>query len=49
MLFNLTHIDALNAKHGLGPGHNRAQSRSNPNAIPDLVKKFKEEALGQPF
>jgi hypothetical protein len=42
-------IDELNASHGLGPGHNRATARTHPNAIPDLVKRFKEEVLGQPF
>ena len=42
-------IDELNAAHGLGPGHNRATARTHPNAIPDLVKRFKEEVLGQPF
>ena len=42
-------IDELNAAHGLGPGHNRATARTQPNAIPELVKRFKEEVLGQPF
>jgi hypothetical protein len=42
-------IDELNAAHGLGPGHNRATARTHPNAIPELVKRFKEEILGQPF
>ena len=28
--------------HGLGPGHNRATARTHPNAIPNLVKRFKE-------
>jgi outer membrane biosynthesis protein TonB len=42
-------IDELNAAHGLGPGHNRATARTHPNAIPDLVQRFKEEVLGQPF
>jgi hypothetical protein len=42
-------IDELNAAHGLGPGHNRATARTHPNAIPELVKRFKEEVLGQPF
>jgi hypothetical protein len=42
-------IDELNAAHGLGPGHNRATARTHPDAIPDLVKRFKEEVLGQPF
>ena len=36
-------IDGLNAAHGLGPGHNRATARTQPNAIPELVKRFKEE------
>jgi hypothetical protein len=26
------------AAHGLGPGHNRATARTQPNAIPELVK-----------
>ena len=39
----------FNAAHGLGPGHNRATARTHPHAIPDLVKRFKEEVLGQPF
>jgi hypothetical protein len=42
-------INELNAAHGLGPGHNRAKARTHPNAIPELVKRFKEEVLGQPF
>ena len=42
-------IDELNAAHGLGPGHNRATARTQPNAIPELVKRFKDEVLGQPF
>ena len=42
-------IDESNAAHGLGPGHNRAKAKAHPNAIPDLVKRFKEEVLGQPF
>ena len=42
-------IDELNAAHGLGPGHNRATARTHPNAIPELVKRFKDEVLGQPF
>ena len=33
----------MNAAYGLGPGHNRATARTQPNAIPELVKKFKEE------
>src|SRR5271165_1597061 len=39
-------IDELNTTHGLGPGHNRAKARTHPNAIPELVKRFKEEVLG---
>ena len=42
-------VNELNATHGLGPGHNRAKSRAQPNAIAELVTKFKEEVLGQPF
>jgi hypothetical protein len=42
-------IDELNAAQGLCPGHNRATARTHPNAIPELVKRFKEEVLGQPF
>jgi cell division protein FtsB len=42
-------IDELNRTHGLGPGHNRTRARTQPNAISDLVKKFKESVLGQPF
>ena len=42
-------IDELNAAHGLGPGHNRATARTQPNAIPELVKRFKEEVLGNRF
>ncbi len=42
-------IDELNRTHGLGPGHNRARTRTQPNAISDLVKKFKESVLGQPL
>ena len=42
-------IDELNAAHGLGPGHNRAKAKTHPTAIPELVKRFKEEVLGQPF
>ena len=41
-------IDESNAAHGLGPDHNRAKARTHPNAIPELVKRFKEEVLGQP-
>ena len=36
-------IDQLNATHGLGPGHNRTKAKAHPNAIPELVKRFKEE------
>ena len=38
-------IDELNLKHGLGPGHNRAKSRTQPNAFPAMVKTFKESVL----
>jgi hypothetical protein len=36
-------MDELNATHGLGPGHNRAKAKYTPTAIPELVKRFKEE------
>jgi hypothetical protein len=42
-------IDELTPTHGLGPGHNCAKSRTRPNAIPELVKRFKEEVLGNRF
>jgi cell division protein FtsB len=42
-------MDEINATHGLGPGHNRAKARTHPNVIPELVKRFKEDVLGQPF
>jgi hypothetical protein len=38
-------IDELNLKHGLGPGHNRAKSRTQPDAFPAMVKTFKESVL----
>jgi hypothetical protein len=38
-------IDELNLKHGLGPGHNRAKSRTLPDAFPAMVKTFKESVL----
>jgi hypothetical protein len=38
-------IDVLNLKHGLGPGHNRAKSRTQPDAFPAMVKTFKESVL----
>jgi hypothetical protein len=42
-------ISQANNTHGLGPGHNRGKARTNPDAIPELVKNFKKDALGQPF
>jgi hypothetical protein len=42
-------ISQANNTHGLGPGHNRGKARTNPDAIPLLVKNFKRDALGQPF
>ena len=30
-------------------GHNRGKARTNPDAIPLLVKNFKRDALNQPF
>jgi hypothetical protein len=42
-------INQANNTHGLGPGHNRGKARSNPDAIPLLVKNFKRDALNQPF
>jgi hypothetical protein len=30
-------------------GHNRAKARTNPDAIPLLVKNFKKDGLKQPF
>jgi hypothetical protein len=42
-------INQANNTHGLGPGHNRGKARTNPDAIPELVKNFKRDALGQPF
>ena len=38
-------INEFNLKHGLGPGHNRAKSRTQPNAFPAMVKTFKESVL----
>jgi hypothetical protein len=42
-------INQANNTHGLGPGHNRGKARTNPDAIPELVKNFKRDALNQPF
>jgi hypothetical protein len=42
-------INQANNTHGLGPGHNRGKARANPDAIPELVKNFKRDALDQPF
>jgi hypothetical protein len=42
-------INQANNTHGLGPGHNRGKARTNPDAIPLLVKNFKRDALNQPF
>jgi hypothetical protein len=42
-------INQANNTHGLGPGHNRGKARTNPDAIPELVKNFKKDALNQPF
>ena len=42
-------INQANNTHGLGPGHNRGKARTNPGAIPELVKNFKRDALNQPF
>ena len=41
-------INQANTTHGLGPGHNRGKARTNPDDIPELVKNFKKDALGQP-
>jgi hypothetical protein len=41
-------INQANNTHGLGPGHNRGKARTNPDAIPELVKNFKKDALNQP-
>ena len=38
-------IDDLIRKQGLGPGHNRAYARINPDAFPRLVRTFKESVL----
>jgi hypothetical protein len=32
-----------------GPGHNRGKARTNSDAIPELVKNFKKDVLGEPF
>ncbi|MBV8273634.1 MAG: hypothetical protein JO170_00020 [Verrucomicrobia bacterium] len=42
-------INQANNTQGLGPGHNRGKARTNPEAIPELVKNFKSDALNQPF
>jgi hypothetical protein len=42
-------INQANNTHGLGPGNNRGKARTNPDAIPELVKNFKRDALNQPF
>ena len=42
-------ISQANNTHGLGPGHNRGKARTNPDAISELVKNFKRDALNQPF
>jgi hypothetical protein len=42
-------LGRANNTHGLGPGHNRGKARTNPDAIPLLVKNFKRDALNQPF
>ena len=42
-------INQANNTHGLGPGHNRGKARVDPDAIPELVKNFKRDALNQPF
>jgi hypothetical protein len=42
-------INQANNTHGLGHGHNRGKARTNPDAIPELVRNFKRDALGQPF
>jgi len=42
-------INQANNTHGLGPGHNRGKARTNPDAIPLLVRNFKKDVLGQPF
>ncbi|MBV8901977.1 MAG: hypothetical protein JOY92_17895 [Verrucomicrobia bacterium] len=47
-------IDDLNRRHGLGSGHNRGRSRMQPNALPELIKTFKDSVLNpsgveQPF
>ena len=42
-------INQANNTHGLGPGHNRGKARTNPDAIPLLVRNFKKDVLGQHF
>jgi hypothetical protein len=42
-------ISQANNTHGFGLGHNRGKARTNPDAIPLLVKNFKKDVLGQPF
>jgi hypothetical protein len=42
-------INQANNTHGHGPGHNRGKARTNPDAIPNLVRNFKKDALNQPF
>jgi hypothetical protein len=39
-------ISQANNTHGLGPGHNRGKTRTNPDALPLLVKNFKKDVLG---
>jgi hypothetical protein len=38
-----------NNTQGLGPGHNRGKAKTNPGAIPELVKNFKKDVLRQAF
>ena len=40
-------IDDFIRKQGLGPGHNRAYARINPDAFPRLVRTFNESAFKQ--
>jgi hypothetical protein len=42
-------INLANNTHGLGPRPQPGKARTNPDAIPELVKNFKKDALGQPF
>ncbi|MBV9491649.1 MAG: hypothetical protein JO069_18310 [Verrucomicrobia bacterium] len=47
-------IEELNRRHGIGLGHNRGRSRMRPNALPELIKTFRESVLNpsgieQPF